>query len=111
MSISKPLTDPGKRVTDEHVYHAGASELGVHYDHARRFLAHLADNLGLLAALDAPQRLQRGLRRLRSDDGEELAFVGYVERVYAQDLARPVHDVLDREPLLPERYPVARVAG
>ncbi len=36
-------TDPWQRVSDEHVYHAGAAEPGVHHDHARRILANLAD--------------------------------------------------------------------
>ncbi len=51
------LTDPRQRVADEHVYHAGAAEPGVHEDHPRRLLAHLADDLGVLATFDAPQRL------------------------------------------------------
>src|SRR5918998_5227848 len=109
--LPEPSTDPRQRVTDQHVYHAGAAELGVHYDHPSGLLSDLPDDLGLLAALDAPQRLQRGLRRLRGDDGEQLAFIGDVERVYTQNLARPVYDVPDRKPLLPERDPISRVAG
>ena len=85
-----PLADPRQRVADEHVYHAGAAELGVHDDHARRLLAHLADDLGLLATLGIPESLEGGVRGFGGYDGEELAFVGDVERVYAQDLARPV---------------------
>ncbi len=38
------LTNPRQRIADEHVYHAGATELRVHYDHPRRLLAHLADD-------------------------------------------------------------------
>ena len=66
---------------------------------------------GFLAAFGAAQGFEGGVRRFGSDYGEELAFVGYVERVYAEDLTRPVHDVPDRDVLLPERDPVARVAG
>src|SRR3712207_4568916 len=109
--LPEPSTDPRQWVTDQHVYHAGAAELGVHYDHPCGLLADLTDDLGLLAALDATQRLQGGLCGFGSDDGEQLAFVGDVERVYTQDLACPVHDVPDRKPLLPERDPISRVAG
>src|SRR5918998_2874768 len=104
-------TNPRQRVPDQHVYHAGAAELGVHYDHPRGLLANLPDDLGILATLDTSQGLQRDLRRFRSDDGEEFAFVGDVEWVYTQDLARPVHDVPDRELVFPKRDPVSRVAG
>ena len=64
------LTDPRQRVADEHVYHAGAAEPGVHEDHTRRFLAHLPDDRGFLATLDAPQRLQGAIGRFGGDDGE-----------------------------------------
>src|SRR4028118_105130 len=57
-------TDPGQRVADEHVYHAGAAEPGVHHDHARGLLADLADDLGVLAALDATQGFERGVGRI-----------------------------------------------
>src|SRR3712207_1704315 len=90
--LPEPSTDPRQWVTDQHVYHAGAAELGVHYDHPCGLLADLTDDLGLLAALDATQRLQGGLCGFGSDDGEQLAFVGDVERVYPQNFARPVHD-------------------
>src|SRR5919199_5211812 len=109
--LPAPSTDPRKRVPDEHVYHAGAAEPGVHHDHPRGLFADLTDDLGLLATLDAPQRLQGTVRNPGSYYGKELSFVGHVERVYPQYLARPVHDVLDREPLLPECDPVSRVAG
>src|SRR3712207_5006137 len=66
----RALTNPRQRVPDEHVYHAGAAELGVHEDHPRRLLAHLPDDRGFLAALDASQRLQRGLRHFGGHDGE-----------------------------------------
>src|SRR5215208_3441408 len=110
-NLPAPSTNPRQPVTDEHVYHAGAAEAGVHNDHARGLFADLADNLGLLATLDAAQRLERCVRQLRSHNSEELAFVGDVEGVYAKDLARPVDDVPDREPLLPQRDPVPGVAG
>src|SRR5215212_2770427 len=110
-NLPTPSTNPRQRVADEHVYHTSTAELGVHYDHTCGLFADLPDNLGLFATLNASQRLERGVRCFRSDDGEELAFVGDVEWVYPQDLARPVDDVPDREPLLPERDPVPRVAG
>src|SRR5829696_4769763 len=76
-SILRALsTNPRQRVSDEHVYHAGAAELGVHYDHPRGLFADLADDLGLLATLDAPQRLQRAIGGFGGDDGEEFSFVG-----------------------------------
>src|SRR5215217_1438300 len=104
-------TNPRQRVSDQHVYHARTAELGVHHDHACRLLAHLADDRGFFTALDVPQRRQGSVRRVRGDNGEELAFVGHVERVYTQDLARPVYDAPDREPLLPERNSKPRVTG
>src|SRR3712207_1134524 len=107
--LPAPSTDPRQRVTDEHVYHAGAAELSMHYDHPRGLFADLTDDRSVFTTLYSSQRLQSGLRRLRGDDGGQLAFVGDVERVYAKDLARPVHDVPDREPLLPERDPKPRV--
>src|SRR3712207_5380203 len=70
--LPAPLADPGKRVTDEHVYHAGAAELGVHYDHARRFFAYLADDLGLSTASDAPQRCQGGICTLGATTARSL---------------------------------------
>src|SRR3712207_2563244 len=109
--LPAPSTNSRQRVTDEHVYHAVAAELGVHYDHPRRLFANLADDLGLLATLDTSQRPQRGIGHFGRDDGEKLAFVRYEQRVYTQDLARPVDDVPDREPLLPQRDPVPRIAG
>jgi hypothetical protein len=95
-------TYPRQRVADEHVYHAGAAEAGVHDDHARWFLAHFADDLGFLAAFGIAQGFEGGFRLFWSYHGEELAFVRYVEWVYAEDLTGPVHDVPDRELLLPE---------
>src|SRR5918998_717809 len=105
--LPAPSTDPRQRIPDEHVYHAGAAKLGVHYDHPREIFADLTDDLGLLAALDATERLQGGLCGFGSDDGEELSFIRYIQRIYPQNSARPVHDVPDREPLLPERDPIS----
>src|ERR687893_1231186 len=76
--LPPPSTNPRQRIPDEHVYHAGAAEPGVHHDHPRGILADLADDLGLLAALDAPQSLQRGVGGLGGDHGEEFSFVGHV---------------------------------
>src|SRR5215203_2791405 len=98
-------------VADEHVYHAGAAELGVHDDHPCRLLADLADDGGFSPAFGVTQGFEGGIGRFRTYYGEELAFVGDVEGVYAQDLTRPMNDVSDRELLLPERDAVARVAG
>ena len=56
------LTDPRQRVSDEHVDHAGAAELGVHNDHARRLLADLADDLGVLATVCVAQGFEGGVR-------------------------------------------------
>src|SRR5829696_1776887 len=95
-------TYPRQRVADEHVYHAGAAEASVHDDHARRFLAHFADDLGFLATVGVSEGFEGGFRLFWSYHSEEFAFVGDVERVYAEDLTRPVHDVPDRELLLPE---------
>src|SRR5918998_5465180 len=81
--LPAPSTNPRQRVPDEHVYHAGAAELGMHDDHPRGFLAHFADDLGLLATIDASQRLQRTVGGIGGDDGEEFPFVRHVERVYA----------------------------
>src|SRR3712207_7169290 len=61
---------------------------GMHEDHTGGLFAHLADDRSVLSALDASQRLQRGIRRFRSYDGQELAFVGDIQGVYAQDLDR-----------------------
>ncbi len=47
-------TNPRQRIADEHVYHAGATEAGVHEDHPRRLLTHLPYNRCFFAALDAP---------------------------------------------------------
>ena len=55
------LTDPGQRVSDEHVYHRVPAELGVHEDHARRLLAHLADDLASSPPSTLTQRLQGGV--------------------------------------------------
>src|ERR671921_1979343 len=90
--LPPPSTNPRQRVSDQHVYHTRTAELGVHHDHACRLLAHLADDRGFFTALDVPQRRQGSVRRVRGDNGEELAFVCHVERVYTQDLARPVYD-------------------
>src|SRR5215204_42254 len=111
VTILPPSTNPRQRISDQHVYHACTTELGVHHDHACRLLAHLADDRSFFTALDVPQRCQGSVRRVRGDNGEELAFVGYIERVYTQDLARPVYDTPDREPLLPERNSKPRVTG
>ena len=46
------LADPGQRVPDKHIYHAGTAETGVHEDHPLRFLADLADDPSLFAAFD-----------------------------------------------------------
>ncbi len=46
------LTDPGQRVADEHVYHAGTAEPGVHHDHPRRLLADLAVDSCLFLPFD-----------------------------------------------------------
>src|SRR5918997_2693074 len=104
-------TYPRQRVADEHVYHAGAAEAGVHDDHARRFLAHFADDLSILPTLDAAETFQGGFRLFLSYHSEELAFVRDVERIYAKDLTRPVHHVPDRELLLPERDAESGIAG
>src|SRR5215207_401589 len=109
--LPPPSTDPRQRVSDQHVYHARTTEPGVHEDHARRLLTDLADDRGFFTALDVPQLLQGSVRRVRGNDGEELAFVGDVEGVYPQDLARPVHHIPDREPLLPKSHTEPRVAG
>lgn len=61
------LAYPRQRVADGRVNHTGAAEPGVHEDHARRLLAHLPDDLRLLATLYAPQRLcSRATRSVRS---------------------------------------------
>ena len=46
-------TDPGQRVTDEHVYHAGAAELGVHEHHPRGLFGYLTDDGGSFSAFEA----------------------------------------------------------
>src|SRR5215217_7944582 len=104
-------TNPRQRIPDEHVYHAGAAERGVHEDHPCGLLAHLTYDLGFLATFDSSQRLQGSIGNLGSHDGDELTFVGDVEGVYTQDLARPIDHVPDREPLFPEHDPVPRVTG
>src|SRR5215211_2666349 len=55
-----PSTNPRQRVPDEHVYHAGAAELGVHYDHARRFLGHLAGDSPLCLPFDCVRGFESG---------------------------------------------------
>src|SRR5918993_4528236 len=90
-------TYPRQRVADEHVYHAGAAELGVHHDHPCWFFAYLTDDGGLFSSVHVPQGFEGSVSRVGGDYGEELAFVGDVERVYAEYFARPVHDVPDRE--------------
>src|SRR5215210_738247 len=101
------LANPRQRIADEHVDHAGAAELGVHDDHARRLLADFADDRRFFPAFGVTQGFEGGVRLFWSYYGEELAFVGDVEGVYAQDLTGPVHDVSDGEPLLPEGNAVA----
>src|SRR5688572_26755270 len=104
-------TYPRQRVADKHVYHAGAAEAGVHEDHPLRLLAHLADYRGLFAAFDPAQRLEGAVGGFGGDDGEQLALVGDVERVYSQDLARPVYDFPNRDVSLPQSDPVPGIAG
>src|SRR5215210_5624168 len=55
--LPTPSTNSRQRIADEHIYHAGAAEPGVHEDHPRRLLAHLTDDRGFLTALNAAQRL------------------------------------------------------
>src|SRR5215210_2114481 len=105
------LANPRQRIADEHVDHAGAAELGVHDDHARRLLAYFADDRRFFPAFGVTQGFEGGVRLFWRYYGEELAFVGDVEGVYTQDLARPVYHVPDRKLLLPQRHAVPRVAG
>ena len=56
--ITKPaasisLTNPRQRVPDEHIYHAGAAELGMHEDHPRGLFGYLADDGGSFSAFEA----------------------------------------------------------
>ena len=57
-----------------------------HQHHPGRLGLHFADLHRALAAGHRAQRCQRGVRRLRRDEGDELALVGDVHRVDAEDL-------------------------
>src|SRR5215213_11408496 len=103
------LTYSRQRISDEHIDHSGTAELSMHHDHPCRILAHLTDDLGVLAAFDATQGFEGGVSDFGGDYGEELAFVSDVEGVYAQDLTRPEHNIPDGKRLLPQRDTVARV--
>lgn len=59
------LTDPRQQVSDEHVYHAGAAELGVHEDHTRQLLAHLPDGGHFFAYPLLPRTVLSWLTRPR----------------------------------------------
>ena len=55
------LTNPRQRVADEHVYHAGSAKLRVHQDHTGGLFAHLAYDLGFLAAFHTTQSFEGGV--------------------------------------------------
>ena len=101
---SPPSTDPRQRVSDEHVYHAGAAELRVHDDHPRGFLAHLAHDLGLFPTIDAAQRLQRRARALRGDHGAAILIA-------RGDLELEAEVFSDTRPLTPLVEALKDVAG
>ena len=80
LTDSSDLADPRQLLAEQHVDNTRAANAGFHQDHSRMLADDFADNLGV-----APKRmfaiaLQRNRRRVRLHDGQELPFIGHVEK-------------------------------
>src|ERR671926_395512 len=81
------LADARQLFADEHVYEAPPAEDGLHHHAAGAVVGHVADDRGPGAEGVRLERRQGGLGLLAGHDADDLALVGEVERVEAQNLA------------------------
>ncbi|HZC28444.1 MAG TPA: hypothetical protein VE269_01800, partial [Gaiellaceae bacterium] len=84
--IARASADPRQRVADELVHHPPSAERGLHEHHPGRLRADLADLGGLLAAGQGAHRLERSVGVVGGDERDQLALVGDVHRIDAQQL-------------------------
>jgi len=79
--------DPGQGIADEHVNDPTTTERGPQDDDPGRVSHHLADERRLPPERVGPQHGYGGLGLFLRDHGDELALVGHVERVDAEQVA------------------------
>src|SRR3989338_734299 len=84
---SSPLANARQLVAAQHIHKAAGAEPRAQNHFARPAVGHRADELGAGAQRVGAQGRQERLGDVGGDDGDELAFVGDVERVQAQELA------------------------
>src|ERR1017187_7050070 len=97
MPTSCISADPRKLVAGQHVDDAGGAERRVHGDESGMAPDHFADDGGLGAQRMAAHGGEYGLGRGRRDDGDEFSFVGYIQRVQAENFAGSAHPLVDGE--------------
>jgi hypothetical protein len=104
------LADAGEGITDKHVDKACATVRGCGEDAAGRLVTNFADNRRIAAARDGPQGSERGIRLIRCNYREELAFIRDVKRVEAKKLAGTADGVTHRNLLLEKRNGATAIA-
>ena len=82
------LTDSGQLLADEHVDNARAAKACTHGDNPVRLRLDLADDCGMTAKRIFLHALDELFGHAAFDNGNQLSFVGNVQRVETQNLAR-----------------------
>ena len=70
------------------VEHAECAECTAHVNVRDSFASHLTDASSIGSERVAPETSQRAVRRFGRDNGQQLSFVGYIERIESEELAR-----------------------
>src|ERR1700722_742072 len=105
------LTDSRKRISYEHVDDSRAPVAGSHENGAGGLLSDFADHDCFFSTWYFVQRIKSGVQIFRRDDGEELSFIGDMQRVEAQQLASAADGVVDGNQVLGNLHAEGAIAG
>lgn len=80
LTDSSDLADPRQLLAEQHVDDPRAADGGLHQHHSGVITHDFSDNLRVMPKRMFAHALQRNRRRVRLHDGQELPFIGHVEK-------------------------------
>lgn len=104
------LANSRQGVADEHIYDSTATVKGCHENRAGGLFTNFADDLRFTSAGRETQGVDGGVGIIGRDDGEELAFIGDVQGIEAEQLAGATDSIAHRDLIFKKDHAETAVA-
>src|SRR5215469_12470907 len=95
MARGCPSTDPGQLLAEQGIDDARAPDLGFHKHHAGVVRDDLPDDARILPERVLTHAIDYCISKIVRCDGNQLAFIGDVKRIEAENLTSATHRVVD----------------